>query len=247
MLSATGISQGYGRETILKDFDLEIGPGVTALLGPNGSGKTTLLNTLSTVLPPKQGELRVNGRLVNSEKSARQVRRDIGFLPQRFGYDPTTTVRDFVRYGAWLRGIPSIDWENDVEEAVSYVGMASSSKTKLGKLSGGMRQRAGIALAIVGRPSVVLLDEPTVGLDPEQRVVFRQLVGGLTTTTVLLSTHLTDDVDAACPSVAVLNQGQIVFHGTTDALRLLASPGSGGHSAVEQGYLNLLTTRADAR
>ena len=245
MLVADRISQGYGRETVLKSLSLHLRPGVTALLGPNGAGKTTLLRTLATVQPPRTGKLTIAGKAVDSELAARAVRRQIGYLPQSFPYESGMRVCDFITYGAWLRGVPAGGRAVAVADALSYVDLSSEARTKMGKISGGMRQRAGIAWAVVGRPGLVLLDEPTVGLDPQQRLAFRDLLKGLAGATVLLSTHLTDDVDAACQRVLVLNEGELIFSGGTDELKALAAPAAVGHSSIEKAYMTLLSSTGE--
>jgi ABC-2 type transport system ATP-binding protein len=240
LLSAKQLAQGYGTRTVFRCLDIDLPPTVTALIGPNGAGKTTLLRTLATVQPPRAGRLTIDGREITSEAEARSVRRWIGFLPQLFGFEPGMRVRDFVRYGAWLRGVPPGDWNHDVGAALDHVGLAGEAATKMGRLSSGMRQRAAIACAVVGSPRVVLLDEPTVGLDPQQRLRFRDIINGLPDTTVLLSTHLIEDVDAACDRVVVMHQGQIRFTGLTDELRALDDPTMPGHTSLERAYISLL-------
>lgn len=246
MLVVEDVSQGYGKGNVLQSLDLVLGGGVTALIGPNGAGKTTLLRTLATVAPPRAGRLYVAGVLVEGEAEARQARRRIGYLPQSFAADPRMRLRDFVMYGAWLRGIPAKERAAAAEVALAYVGLTSQARRRMGVLSGGTRQRAGIAWAIVGAPDIVLLDEPTVGLDPEQRLAFREMVAGLGERTVVLSTHLTEDVDAVCDQVMVMNAGRMLYHGATDGLRGLAGPGAPGHTAIERGYMTLLSRAGQA-
>ncbi|MDG4782016.1 ATP-binding cassette domain-containing protein [Micromonospora sp. WMMD961] len=247
MLLGKQLSQGYGRHTVFRGLDIEVRPGVTALLGPNGAGKTTLLRTLATVQPPIDGSLVIGGREVRSEADARRARRQIGFLPQRFGFEPGVRVRDFVRYGAWLRGLSPADWEPASAAALAHVGLTAEAGQKMGRLSGGMRQRAAIAWAIVGQPSTVLLDEPTVGLDPQQRLRFRDIIAGLTGTTVLLSTHLIDDVDAVCDRVVIMHGGEIRFDGATDELKALDDAAMPGHTPLERAYMSLLPTEERSR
>jgi ABC-2 type transport system ATP-binding protein len=177
---------------------------------------------------------------VGSEKTARDARRHIGYLPQGFSFDPAMKLRDFVAYGAWIRGVPSRDWASASAEVLAYVELLDQARRKMGSLSSGMRQRAGIAWALVGRPNLVLLDEPTVGLDPQQRLRFRELLAGLTDTAVLLSTHLTDDVDAVCDRVVVMSRGEIIFQGRTEDLKALAATGSIGHTPIERSYMTLI-------
>ncbi|WP_432988429.1 ABC transporter ATP-binding protein [Dactylosporangium sp. CA-233914] len=247
LLSVRQLDQGYGRHLVIRGLNLDLGPGVAALLGPNGAGKTTLLRTLATIQPPRGGELTIADQRVDSEKAARSVRRQIGYLPQRFGFEPGMRVGDFVRYGAWLRGIPSREWHDAAGEALERVSLQEQEKTRMGRLSGGMRQRAGIAWAIVGRPGIVLLDEPTVGLDPQQRLRFRDIISALRETTVLLSTHLIDDVDAICSRVVVMHAGRIRFAGSTDELKARDDAAMPGHTALERAYMSLLPDEEKTR
>ncbi|WFE95309.1 ATP-binding cassette domain-containing protein [Micromonospora sp. WMMD987] len=247
LISAKQLGQGYGSRIVFRALDLELQPGVTALLGPNGAGKTTLLQTLATVLPPRQGQLTIDGRVVVSEADARLARRRIGFLPQQFGYEPGMRVRDFVQYGAWIRGLPTREWAEASTIALEYVGLADEAASKMGRLSGGMRQRAAIAWAIVGKPDFVVLDEPTVGLDPQQRLRFRDIIVGLDDTTVLLSTHLIDDVDAICDRVVIMHEGRICFEGLTEDLKALDDPSIPGYTPLERAYMSLLPQEGSNR
>ena len=240
VLSVAELSQGYGNNIVFRGLNLDLSPGVTALLGPNGAGKTTLLRTLATVQPPRGGRLTIDGQTVTSEAEARVIRRKIGYLPQQPGFEPGMRVKDFVVYAAWLRGLPGSEWADAADAALSHVGLGDQVRKKIGKLSGGMRQRAAIAWAIVGQPRVVLLDEPTVGLDPQQRLRFREIIAGLTNATVLLSTHLIDDVDAICDQVIVMHRGEVRFAGSVDELKSLDDPSMVGHTALERAYMRLL-------
>jgi len=232
--------QGYAGNTVINRLSLTLRPGVTALLGPNGAGKTTLLRTLATTLPPRAGTVSFDGVVLEDERSARRVRNDVGYLPQEFGFDPRMSVADFVTYAAWLRGLDAPDRDRSVSEALELVDLVDRRRMRMGKLSGGMRRRAGIAWAIVGRPRLVLLDEPTVGLDPRQRLQFRRIIGGLDGSIVLLSTHLIDDVAAICDRVIVLHGGVAKFDGPVAELESLGREDLPGHSALERAYMHLL-------
>ncbi|MFC8850031.1 MULTISPECIES: ATP-binding cassette domain-containing protein [unclassified Micromonospora] len=234
------LSQGYGTSTVIDSLSVALQPGITALLGPNGAGKTTLLRTLATVMPPRNGRICIDEVEVSSERSARQMRDRIGYLPQEFGFDPKMTVADFVSYAAWMRGVPSAQWRRSVGEALEMVDLTDRRRARMGSLSGGMRRRAGIAWAIVGRPRLVLLDEPTVGLDPRQRLQFRKIISGLGDTVVVLSTHLIDDVAAVCDRVVVMHGGAARFDGTVAELEALGRDDLPGHSALERAYMHLL-------
>ncbi|SOR80130.1 putative ABC transporter ATP-binding protein YxlF [Streptomyces chartreusis NRRL 3882] len=239
---ASGLVQGYGQRPVIDGLDIEISTGVLGLLGPNGAGKTTLLRTLASVAPPVAGRIEVLGQSVESESTARRVRRDIGYLPQDFGYYPNFSVYDFVRYCAWLREVPKKEADAATRHAVASVGLEKQSKAKMKSLSGGMLRRAGIATAIVGSPKLVLLDEPTVGLDPAQRLEFRGLIRSLQDTAIVLSTHLVEDVAAICDDTAVMSDGRFLFRGVPDELVALANPDAPGDSALERGYMTVLNS-----
>lgn len=234
------LTQGYGRKVVISGLDLTLSAGVFGVLGPNGAGKTTLLRTLATILPPRSGTLEIAGQVVNSGKTARIARQQIGFLPQDFGFYPSFSVYDFVRYVAWLREVPVKQAHASTLRAIEQVDLGDKLKSKMKSLSGGMIRRAGIAAAIVGSPRVILLDEPTVGLDPGQRLQFRALIRSLSDSTVILSTHLVEDVSAICHQVAVMSDGAFVFCGTPADLESQNSSTSAGGTALEQGYMNVL-------
>ncbi len=236
-----GLTQRYGRTTVLDGLDLQIGTGVFGLLGPNGAGKTTLLRTLATIAPPKQGQLRLLGHDPRRDHERRLLRRRLGYLPQQLGYYPNFTVFEFVEYFALLKEMPSDAVRPAVARAVARVGLEDRGRSKLKSLSGGMLRRVGIAQAIVNDPDLLLLDEPTAGLDPEQRVVFRTLLREVgTSATVIVSTHLVEDIAAACSEVALLHAGRIAFRGTPDELQTLGEGYAIGDSPLERGYSRAL-------
>ena len=240
----SGLSQAFGRTTVLRDIDLRVGPGVFGLLGPNGAGKTTLLRTLATILEPRQGKLSLLGRDPEFADERRELRRRLGYLPQQLGYYPNFTVFEFVEYFALLKEVPNGEVRPAVARAIQRVGLEAQARSKLKTLSGGMLRRVGIAQAIVNDPGLLLLDEPTAGLDPEQRVSFRSLLREIgQASVVIVSTHLIEDVAAACTEVGLLEQGRIVFRGRPDELSLLGEGGA-GDSPLERGYSRVL---AEAR
>lgn len=230
----------YRRKTVLHGLDLQLGVGVHGLLGPNGAGKTSLVRVLATVLGARSGRVRLLGRDVADRGERTEVRRRLGYLPQSLGYFPGFTVSDFVEYMAWLNEMPSTKVAAAVDQALERVDLTDRANTRMRTLSGGMLRRAGIAQAIVNSPELLLLDEPTAGLDPEQRVGFRALLRELgQSSTVVVSTHLVEDVASACTGVVLLDGGRVVFTGTSQAL-LEAGVDGEGDSAGERGYLNLL-------
>jgi ABC-2 type transport system ATP-binding protein len=244
-IRATGLRVRAGRKRMAVDgLDLSLGTGVHGLLGPNGAGKTTLIRTLATVLRPTEGTLELLGEPAGSRGEHRALRRRIGYLPQEFGYYKRFTVREFIEYMAWLKEVPKAEIPAAVQRAVERVGLADRADQRMKTLSGGMVRRAGIAQAIVNDPSILLLDEPTVGLDPTQRLRFRKLLQELgTDTCVVVSTHLVEDVAAACTDVVLLAEGRLAFQGTPDELAAAGGPGHVGDTPLERGYSALLQNR----
>jgi ABC-2 type transport system ATP-binding protein len=236
------LTRRFGRTQAVAGVNLETGAGVFGLLGPNGAGKTSLLRMMATVLPPTSGRLRLLGRDPGSYTPRREIRRRLGYLPQNLGYYPAFTVTDFVEYFALLKEMPPRQVPRAVAAAVEQVGLGDKARAKLRTLSGGMLRRVGIAQAIVNGPELLLLDEPTAGLDPEQRMAFRALLRDLgQRATVVVSTHLVEDVGAACSEVALMDAGRIVFHGTPDELTARGEgTGAAGDAPLERGYSAVL-------
>lgn len=223
-----------GRRMAVDGVTLTMGRGVHGLLGPNGAGKTTLIRTLATVLRPRSGELTLLGGM-----ELRRLRRQVGYLPQEFGHYRRFTVREFVAYVAWLKEMRDIPAA--VQRAIERVGLADRADDRMKTLSGGMIRRVGIAQAIVNDPEVLLLDEPTAGLDPAQRLRFRELLTELgTDACVVVSTHLVEDVAAACTDVVLLSRGKLAFQGTPDQLAARGTDQHAGDSPLERGYSALL-------
>ena len=240
-VQAIGITQRFGRTEVLKDMDLSLGSGVFGLLGPNGAGKTTLLRTLATAIEPSAGQLRLLGFDPADPGERRALRRRLGYLPQSLGYYPNFTVFEFVEYFALLKEVPKGEVRPAVARAIERVGLGDKARSKLKTLSGGMLRRVGVAQAVVNDPKLLLLDEPTAGLDPEQRVGFRALIREIGTRgTVVVSTHLVEDVGAACTEVALMDKGAVVFRGTPDELTRRGVGHGVGDSPLERGYTSVL-------
>ncbi|NED96741.1 ABC transporter ATP-binding protein [Phytoactinopolyspora alkaliphila] len=231
----------FGKRTALDGLDLTLDTGVHGLLGPNGAGKTTLMRLLATVAKPTSGTVSLLDHDLRDHRQLRRVRRRLGYLPQHFGYYPRFTVREFVEYFAWLKEVPADRVPTAVDRAIERVGLLDRADDKLKKLSGGMLRRAGIAQAIVNDPDILLFDEPTAGLDPEQRVEFRELLRAIgVDACVLVATHLVEDVTAACTDVTLVNGGRSVFRGTPEELAAAADDSVGGDSPIERGYTTVL-------
>ena len=235
------LTRKFGRTLAVAGVDLQTGPGVFGLLGPNGAGKTSLLRMMATVIPPSSGRLCLLGRDPGSYGPRREIRRRLGYLPQTLGYYPGFTVAEFVEYFALLKETPPARVPAAVAAAVERVELRGQAKAKLRTLSGGMLRRVGIAQAIVSEPELLLLDEPTAGLDPEQRVQFRGLLREIgQRATVVVSTHLVEDIGAACTEVALMDRGKIVFHGTPDELTARGAGYGVGDAPLERGYSAVL-------
>ena len=242
------LTRRFGRTRAVDGVSLQAGAGVFGLLGPNGAGKTTLLRMTATVIPPSSGRLRLLGRDPGGYGPRREIRRRLGYLPQNLGYYPGFTVAEFAEYFALLKDMPPRQVPRSVAAAVEQVGLGDRARARLRTLSGGMLRRAGIAQAIVNQPELLLLDEPTAGLDPEQRVAFRALLRDLgERSTVIVSTHLVEDVGAACGEVALMDAGKVVFHGTPDELSARGEgTGAAGDAPLERGYRAVLAAARSA-
>ena len=210
------LNQYYGRKCALKDVNLTIHKGMFGLLGRNGAGKTTLMKVLATLLPKTEGSVSVCGIPV---EDAARVRRITGYLPQEFSMYPNMTVYEAMDYLGVLSGLGSRKRRELIPKLLSQVNLLEDQKNKVKALSGGMKRRLGIAQAILHNPKVLIVDEPTAGLDPEERVRFRNLLSEIAQERiVILSTHIVGDIEATCEQIAVLNEGEILYQGTVSDL-----------------------------
>jgi ABC-type multidrug transport system ATPase subunit len=208
----------YGRGAAAVDgVSLTLGPGILGLLGPNGAGKSTLMRMLATLTRPTSGEIRWNGEDIRRRPDA--LRETLGYLPQDFGVYPALSAREFLVFLAAVKGLTGRAAADRVDEVLAMVGLADAADRRLGGFSGGMRQRVGIAQALLNDPRLLIVDEPTVGLDPEERMRFRHLLTDLAgDRLVILSTHIVSDVEASASDIAILVGGSLRYHGTPDAL-----------------------------
>jgi ABC-2 type transport system ATP-binding protein len=221
----SGVSKRYGSVQALDGVQFELGDGITGLLGPNGAGKTTLLRCLATVQAPDAGSIDVFSFDPDRAPQRTEIRRRLGYMPQEPGFYQSFTCFDFLDYLAILKEhIEPSSRHDEVREALARTGLVDKSKVKIRKLSGGMRRRLALAQSLIGSPPLLVLDEPTAGLDPEQRFRFRELISDLAESrTVLLSTHQTEDVSAICDRVLVMDQGRIRFDGSPRELAHIAA------------------------
>jgi ABC-2 type transport system ATP-binding protein len=219
------LSRRYGNTRALDGVDLTLERGITGLLGPNGAGKTTLLSILATVSKPDGGRVSVFGLDPGNGAERVEIRRRLGYLPQELGYHRHFTVAAFLDYVAILKEITDRRHRTEeVARVLAVTGLEDRARSRIRALSGGMRQRLGIAQALLGQPGLLILDEPTAGLDPEQRLRFRELLSEIPGDPVIvLSTHQADDIAAICPKVVVLLRGQVRFAGTPAELAATAT------------------------
>ena len=214
------LSKRYrGGKYALKDVDLQIGNGMFGLLGPNGAGKTTLMRILVTLLKPTSGEVSIDG--LDLQRHRAQIRRMIGYLPQDFSNFPKLAAWEFLDYVGALGGLRRKKERLDrVDRLLEEVGLFDVRDRLASKLSGGMKRRLGIAQTLIGDPAIMVVDEPTVGLDPQERLRFRNLLADLARgeIIIILSTHIVGDISSTCTDVALLNGGEIVFKGAPDEL-----------------------------
>lgn len=219
------ISKRYTSYEALKDIDLRIGHGMFGLLGPNGAGKTTLLRILATLLRPTSGRVLIDSSDLGQRAQRKAVRSWLGYLPQELGLYPDLTGREFLDYMGLLKRLYDRSTRHQQIAALLHiVNLVEHADKKIRTYSGGMKRRLGIAQALLGNPRILIIDEPTAGLDPEERIRLRTLLTGLAGEhIVILSTHVVEDISQTCERLAVLDQGRLAFDGPTRQLIDMAS------------------------
>lgn len=216
-LELDGLTKEFGDFTAVNHINLTMTNGVYGLLGVNGAGKTTLMRMLCTLLKPTSGTICCNGKDIFNMDS--EYRKLLGYLPQDFGFYPEFTVEDYLLYIAALKGIRPVVAKKRVKELISKVGLSKAAHKKMKKLSGGMKRRAGIAQAMLNNPKILILDEPTAGLDPNERIRFRNLISELSEDRlVLLSTHIVSDIEYIANEIWLMKDGEILHKGSIDEL-----------------------------
>lgn len=209
------LTKQYGNKIAVDRISLKLQPGVYGLLGANGAGKTTLMRMLCGVLRPTSGSVSLDGQDVSTE----EYRACLGYLPQDFGYYPNFSGEEFLLYLAALKGLEKQEAGRKARELLQLVGLESAAKKKVRTYSGGMKQRLGIAQALLGNPKLLVLDEPTAGLDPKERVRFRNLIAELgKSSIVLLSTHIVSDVEHIADVILMIRDGQLIYEGALDGI-----------------------------
>lgn len=221
MLKLENVGMSFGKKQILKDITVSFENKTYALLGPNGSGKTTLIRSIAG-LYPFSGKIEKNG--LSASENRNEFLADFGYLPQSFGCVPYFSVREALELFCVMKNIPKSDFADEISRCLEKVGLSGEVEKKISKLSGGMLRRVGIAQALLGSPSVLLLDEPTAGLDPEERIRFSKIVADADgACTTVISTHIISDVKDCCDEVIILLDGEIVFIGSVEQLAAQAA------------------------
>ncbi|HMB24554.1 MAG: ABC transporter ATP-binding protein [Chloroflexota bacterium] len=217
-LTITNLGKQYRHDFWgLRNFSLEIKPGILGLLGPNGAGKSTFMRMLATITKPTDGAIRWND--VDIVKSPDTLRSVLGYLPQDFGVYPNLNALEFLEYMAAIKGLDAATTKKRIDELLLLVNLKDAAKRPLGGYSGGMKQRVGIAQALLNDPQLLIVDEPTVGLDPEERVRFRNLLSDLSgERIVILSTHIVSDVEATATRIALVNRGELLRESAPEEL-----------------------------
>ncbi len=220
MLQITDLTKKFKKDVVIDDLKLSLEPGVYGLLGPNGAGKTTLIRCL-TNLYQYQGEIFFKGENIKKNQVYMQ---NIGYLPQKFGAYRELTVAENLAYFCQLKKVKKSERQKEIDKVLHLVNLFEQKKQKTKNLSGGMIRRLGIAQGLLGNPDVIIFDEPTAGLDPEERLRFKMMIGKLPKDKiVLISTHIVEDVEALCDQIIILKQGKVRFKGSTKELREVAS------------------------
>jgi ABC-2 type transport system ATP-binding protein len=212
------LSKKYSKDKFgLKDFSLTVENGILGLLGPNGAGKSTLMKIIATISQPTGGTITLDG--VDITKDPNAIRRILGYLPQDFGVYPNLNAFEFLEYIAAMKGVGGSNMRSRIEQLLEGVNLIEAAKKPIGTYSGGMKQRIGIAQVLLNNPKVLIFDEPTVGLDPEERVRFRNLISELANDCiVILSSHIVSDIETIADEVAVMKGGQLITKGLQDAV-----------------------------
>lgn len=224
MIEINSLTKTYGAGPkavhALNGLHLNIGKGMFGLLGPNGAGKTTFMRILAGIVNPSSGSVTINGHDISTQQGKTAVKSSLGYLPQELGMYPELTARQFVDYMAILKGLDDPkERQRCVEKVLEMVGLVDAAGRKIKGFSGGMKRRVGIAQALVNDPQLLIVDEPTAGLDPEERIRFRNLLVNLAADrTVLLSTHIVEDIGQTCRDIAILAHGKLLFRGSPSDL-----------------------------
>lgn len=217
MLEVTNVNKNYGKKQVLYAINLKFENGIYGLLGPNGAGKTTLIHIITGLISPSGGKVTYRGTDIRERKN--RYHDDLGFMPQYTSYYPNFTGMEFLNYMCTIKGIPARKQKEIISEVLRIVNLTEHRNEKIGHYSGGMKQRIGIAQAIINNPKILILDEPTAGLDPLERIRFRNLISELSKDrVVILATHIVPDVESIASKVLLLHKGRLIEGGSPEKL-----------------------------
>ena len=216
-LTIQNLTKTYGNKVALREFSYTFAPGIYGILGANGAGKSTLMNLITDNVKRDSGEILWNG--TDILKLGREFRREVGYMPQQQGMYPDYSARDFLHYMAAIKELHRTESRTQIEELLAVVNLSEDAHKRLGGFSGGMRQRVLLAQALLGDPKILILDEPTAGLDPKERLRLRQYISDLARNKIVfLTTHIVSDIESIANDVLLMKQGELVAHGAPDAL-----------------------------
>lgn len=216
-LTIQNLTKTYGNKVALREFSYTFTPGIYGILGANGAGKSTLMNLITDNVKRDSGEILWNG--TDILKLGREFRREVGYMPQQQGMYPDYSARDFLHYMAAIKELHRTESRTQIEELLAVVNLSEDAHKRLGGFSGGMRQRVLLAQALLGDPKILILDEPTAGLDPKERLRLRQYISDLAKNKIVfLTTHIVSDIESIANDVLLMKQGELVAHGAPDAL-----------------------------
>lgn len=220
MLAVKGLEKNFRQKKALKGINFIFEEKVYGLLGPNGAGKTTLMRCMTNLYQPSAGQIAYNGVQIQKNK---KYFCEMGYLPQKFGVFHDLTVRDIMRYFAYQKGMSKKNMDAAIEKSLKTINLSDCIDRRADTLSGGMLRRLGIAQAILGDPKTVILDEPTTGLDPEERMRFKSIISEIKKErTIIISTHIVEDIEAVCDEIVIIGDGKILAHGTSNEVRSFA-------------------------
>lgn len=239
MLSIKNVTKKYSKDFVaLSNINLELDGGVIGLLGANGAGKSTLMKMIATVSKPSEGVITWNGKDIH--KDGNELRHNLGYLPQSFGVFPNLTAAEFLTYMAALKGLNMRNAKKRINELIELFNLEEAANRSIGNYSGGMRQRVGIAQALLNDPKILIVDEPTVGLDPNERMNFRNLVNSLSKDKlIILSTHIVSDVEASAEKIVIMNKGKLLCFCRNEEL-INSLEGSVWECLVEEDEINII-------
>jgi ABC-2 type transport system ATP-binding protein len=234
-ITVNNLTKKFGKNTALNNLSVTINEGMYGLLGKNGAGKTTFMRVLTTILPYENGSVEICGV---PHRKAKEIRKMTGYLPQDFSLYPSLTVFEALDYCGVLSEIPKKERQKRITELLEVTNLTDQSRKKVKALSGGMKRRLGIAQAMLNDPKVLIVDEPTVGLDPEERVNFREMLTSYSANRiVILSTHIVEDIEETCSVIGILNNGDLIFNGNINEFKEKMNA-----KKLEAAYMNLLKT-----